>query len=231
MKKIMSCILAFLIVLSLPKSVFAEVDLLEKTADLSSAEKTILSILIGEAIQRKYNEDPGEYYTPILNEDLMDYSIEELEQIKAMLQSEPKRDDPLEGLDITPCSEKFANEKDLQFSLFKSVYEATGQLDWLVSPLVTRDGNPELSFDSKNQEIKYARFYLSYYGNVDKDEARGNVEEYTDRLAAVLSALYPNISADMVCFFWKIPVINKDSLYSASFFYHTEGGVLVSNDE
>ena len=144
---------------------------------------------------------------------------------------EEPRVDALDGLDIEPCVGSFANEKDLQFSLFKSVYEVTDQLDWLVTPLVTRDGNPELSFDPKKQEIKHARFYLTYYGNVDKDEAKGNVEEYTERLAAVLSVLYPNIDADMVCFFWKIPVISKDSLHSASFFYHTENGVLVRNDE
>lgn len=138
--------------------------------------------------------------------------------------------DVLDGLDLEPHPGSFANESDLQSSLFVSVREIADQLDWLVTPLVTREGNPELSFDSPRQDLKYARFYLVFYGNVGKEEAKTTVAEYTEKMAAVLSELYPNIDADMVCFFWKIPVINEDSLYSASFFYHTENGILVNND-
>lgn len=139
--------------------------------------------------------------------------------------------DVLDGLDLKPRSDRFANENDLQSSLFFSVREIAGQLDWLVTPLVTREGNPEISFDSSRQALQYAHFYLVFYGNVGEEEAKNTVAEYTERLAAALSVLYPNISSDMVCFFWKIPVINEDSLYSASFYYHTENGKLVNSDK
>jgi len=137
----------------------------------------------------------------------------------------------MDGLTLEPITGQFATESDLQFSLFKTVHEIAEQLGWLATPLVLRDTNPELSFDAAKQEVGYARFYLVYYANVGEDEAKQAVEEYTDRLAAVLSVLYPDIPADLVCFFWKIPAISEESLYSASFYYHTENGALVRNSK
>lgn len=115
-------------------------------------------------------------------------------------------------IDITVQDEKLVSEEAARFSLYMTVADAGHQFDY-----VTQVANPDLSFDSKTQELDYVYFYLDCFADCSIDEMKENVENYTDELIYALTNSYPSIEFNKMLFNWKIPIVDEDSLYSATY--------------
>lgn len=133
---------------------------------------------------------------------------------------------PPTAFDIDVYSEHFTTEMRVQFCLYETVQELSRSLDWYV----TQNNNPEVSFDSDKQELNYVRYYLDYYADCTASEAQEAVEEYTDTMIAAIQYAFPDIQANQLVFFWRIPAIDEDNLYAARFFCEKEDGSIVRSD-
>lgn len=117
-----------------------------------------------------------------------------------------------EHIDITVQDEDLISEEAAKFSLYMTVADAGHQFDY-----VTQVANPDLSFDPKTQELDYVYFYLDCFADCSIDEMKENVENYTDELIYALTNSYPSIEFNKMLFNWKIPIVDEDSLYSATY--------------
>lgn len=115
-------------------------------------------------------------------------------------------------IDIIIKDEDITSEGAAQFSLYMTVANAGHQFEY-----VTQVANPDLSFSTETQELDYAYFYLDCFEDCSIDEMQKNVEGYTDELIYVLTNSYPNIKFNTLVFNWKIPIVDEDSLYSATY--------------
>lgn len=135
-------------------------------------------------------------------------------------------DDKLQGLDLAPITGSFSSADKIQYSLFSGIQDLSRQAGWNV----TQNHNPEVSFDEKRQELSIVRFYLTYYGDCTKSEARTAVEEYSETILQYLLAVYPDVEIDTVNICWMIPAIDDQSLYAATFWCDYDGTDLVLGD-
>ncbi len=143
---------------------------------------------------------------------------------------EPKADGPGEiafpSFDIDVYEEDFPTEERIQFCLYETVQDLSRSLGWYV----TQNHNPEAFFDVNEQELSSVSYYLDYYADCTASEAQEAVEEYTDTIIEAIQYAFPNIKTDLIIVFWRIPAIDKDSLYAAQFFCENEGGSILRGD-
>lgn len=230
MKRIVALVLVLLI---LPVVAGAEIST-DKLDSLSEAERTILLFNVGTAIAKKETGEGGQKYSYHLDMDLMKLPLEELFWLYDYLNGEtdlpydgPQEDSALlrHGIEIEASEEQFTSDNRLVFCLFSTVSDVCRQLG-----LATQSNNPEISFDPQAQDMDFARFYVTYYGEGSKEDAREVVEDYTDVLIEALRAAYPSLQMETLVFCWKIPAIDPNSLYSAMFWCEKDGDVIVRGE-
>ena len=120
---------------------------------------------------------------------------------------------PAPSFDIDVRNERFSSDDRLAFCFFETTQQLSRSLGWYV----TQNHNPELSFDSGQQKLEDAHIYLDYYADCTADEARSVLEEYTDTLIQALQYAFPEIDIEMLYFCWRIPAVDEDSLYAATY--------------
>ena len=136
------------------------------------------------------------------------------------------RNDKIQGLDMATASEPFSSENEILSSLYSTIQNLSRKAGWNV----TQNHNPEISFDENRQELSFVRLYLTYYGDCTKAEARTAVEEYSETILQCLLAVYPDVEIDTVNICWKIPAIDDQSLYAATFWCDFDGTDLILGD-
>lgn len=97
MKKVVSFILSMIFLFSVPCAASADIPQ-DRIEGLSDAQKAIIGISIDIAIARKEQSEESKQYSYDLGIDLMDLTLEELKQLKALLRGEPESDTLLEGI-------------------------------------------------------------------------------------------------------------------------------------
>lgn len=227
MKKLISLLLAVLLLFG---SALAEIST-ETLDGLTEADRTILLFNVNTAIARKENGDDSEKYSYHLNLDLMDLPLEELYWLFDYLHGEtdeaytgPQEETPLtrHGITVTPSAEVFKDDTRLTFCLYSTIAETCRALE-----NVTQVNNPEIVFDADSQTLSNLRLYMNCYAEGSNDFLRPVVEDYTDTLIAALLETYPGLTFSAIMVNWKIPAINADSLYSASYWCEPENGVML----
>lgn len=227
MKKIIALVI---VLLMLPIEAGAEIST-EMLDSLSEAEKTILLINVGTAIAKKETGEDGQKYSYHLDMDLMELTLEELSWLCEYLNGEtnlpyesPQEDSALtrHGIEIDASDEQFKKSDRLAFCLYMTVADVCDKLGFAV-----QTHNPEVNFEPKDQHLTQAYFYINYFAEGHKDDLCAAVEEYTDVLLEAISTAYPSITIDTMVFCWQIPVIDKDSLYSAMFWCENDGNTIL----
>ena len=127
----------------------------------------------------------------------------------------------LPDVEITKHTERFPTDVKLSFNIYSTIQSAGRTLGYF-----TQDLNPELSFDASSQTVSYLYIYLTYIADCDENSARKPLEQYTDKLLEILTASYPTIDFEFISFFWSIPAIDEENLYSATFYCEKEDGKL-----
>ena len=138
----------------------------------------------------------------------------------------PKYNYPLESIGLEPANEHFSSESRIQFCLFDTVQDASRALHWNVA----QSTNPELSFDPSKQSLDYARFYLTYYAQCTKEDARTTLEDYTSTLIEIICTTFQDVQIDHLDFCWKVPAVDETSLYAATFWGENKDGLPVCGD-
>ena len=90
--------------------------------------------------------------------------------------------------------------------------------------------NPEYSLDVDTQTLEHVHVYLSCFADADKDELQSIIENNTDQILSALQYSFPNVQIDIVSVNWKIPVIDEESLYSASYWCECKDGIVERGD-
>lgn len=182
--------------------------------EMNGAAALVLNVNLNLALQYKKDGKDGKAFAfPASADriDLMDYSAERLDGIKAYLHDNAG----FSGNDFTVdvITGRVKDEKRLQFLLFESTQEILRECGWSV----TQTHNPEISYDASTGKVSIARFYLDYYAKCDKKAARAAVEEYTEALIGLLFTAFPDLKFEIIHICWQIPAVNKESLYAATF--------------
>lgn len=129
--------------------------------------------------------------------------------------------------DIEVYENKFPHPEWLVSSLYDSVKELVESLNWDVK----QNNDPEIDFDTEKQTLKNAHIYLDYYADCTKEGAKEAVEEYSDTLVDAIQYAFPNIQIDKLSLYWRIPSIDKNSLYGAMMFYENKNGTIARDNE
>lgn len=127
--------------------------------------------------------------------------------------------------DLPVYSDAFSSEEGIGFPLFECVQKVCHSQDFSAQIL-----NPEYSLDVDLQKLDYVRVYLSCYADATKEELQSIIENNTDQILSALQYSFPNILFDVVSINWKIPVIDEDSLYSASYWCEFNDGSVERGD-
>ena len=134
-----------------------------------------------------------------------------------------------EGADLPDTlpvySDSFSSEKDIGYPLFECVQEMCRNMDFAAQIL-----NPEYSLDVDAQALEHVHVYLSCFADADKDELQSIIENNTDQILSALQYSFPNVQIDIVSVNWKIPVIDEESLYSASYWCECKDGIVERGD-
>ena len=218
MKKVITILIAICIMVSVLAGTpaYADFELSPNAMDeMNYATALVLNVNLNLAVSCKEDGIAGKAYAfPASSDpiDLMEFSIDRLEGIKAYLLE--YTDFEGEDFELSVVPGRPADAKQLEFPMYKAVQDITRSAGWLV----TQTHNPEISYDASTGKLTMARFYLNYYANCDKESARGAVEDYTEALIGLLFTAFPDLTIEKLCFCWQIPAIDKDSLYAAMFF-------------
>lgn len=228
MKKLLAVLLALLL---LAGSALAEIPY-SRLEGLTEADRTILTFNVNLAIKAKENGETKGKYSYHLNMDLLDLSLDELLWLFDYLHG--NADLPLDaeesilsryGIQITVSDEVFTKENRLVFCLFSTLNQTGRALGY-----VTQVNNPEIVLEPDAQRVTSARFYMDCYADGTKNDLRPMVEDYTDALIAVLTETYPGLTFDSMMFCWKIPAVDPDSLYTATFWCENDGNGIARGD-
>ena len=228
MKKLLSVLLALLL---LAGSALAEIPY-NRLEGLTEADRTILTFNVNLAIEAKENGDTKEKYSYHLNMDLMDLSLDELLWLFDYLHG--NADLPLDreesilsryGITVTVSDEVFRKDDRLAFCLFSTINQAGRAMEY-----VTQVNNPEIVLEPDTQRVTSARFYMDCFADGIKDDLRPMIEDYTDALIAVITETYPGLTFDSMMFCWKIPAVDPDSLYTATFWCENGGDGIARGD-
>lgn len=134
-----------------------------------------------------------------------------------------------EGVDLPDTlpvySDSFSSEKEIGYPLFECVQEMCHNMDFAAQIL-----NPEYSLDVGAQTLEHVHVYLSCFADADKEELQSIIESNTDQILSALQYSFPNIQIDIVSVNWKIPVIDEESLYSASYWCENKDGSIERGD-
>ena len=140
-------------------------------------------------------------------------------------ETETETEDQSEHIDFEIHDETFSSELSLSFAVYEAFQQAGRELGY-----VTQHHNPELKFDPDTQTVDSIHFYLDYYGQCTKEEAVKILEAYTDELIYVINNAFPNVDFEFVGINWKIPAVDEESYYAATYYCNKEDGRIVRGD-
>ena len=124
--------------------------------------------------------------------------------------------------DITDTESEFIeSEGRMSFLLYKTVQDMDSMA------YTTQNHNPEISFDPSTQTLGFARFYITYFADCGKEEARSALESYTDCIIETLETEYPDVVMRSLMFCWKVPAVDEESLYAAVYWCEEQDGKLI----
>ena len=158
-----------------------------------------------------------------LDLDLSDLSAEELQQIKESLNSK----DPAGGIEkfIEALSldvyDKPLAENDITYLVYETICDLSDGLEYTV-----QNHNPEIEFNQDTQTVHISRLYLTYFGECTKDSAKERLEDYSEKILAGMRYAFPNTNMEVVYICWKVPSVNEDSLYAATYWCENEDGTI-----
>ena len=155
-------------------------------------------------------------------------TIERIVNASKGIENEPETDDeedPVKHIDFEVHEESFSTDLALSFAVYDIFQQAGEELGNFTQIL-----NPELSFDVKTQTVDSIRFYLNYYGNCTKKEAVEILESDTDELVYIINNAFPNVDFEFVNINWKIPAIDEESYYAATYYCYKENDEVVRGD-
>lgn len=169
----------------------------------------------------------------IMRFDLQDAGLsdEQLQEIYDYLKNGYTEKETDDGKDVElpetlpVYSDHFSSEKTIGYPLFECVQEMCRSMDYVAQIL-----NPEYSFNADTQTLDYVRVYLSCFADADKEELQSIIENNTDQILSALQYSFPNVQIDIVSVNWKIPVIDEESLYSASYWCECKDGIIERGD-
>lgn len=154
-----------------------------------------------------------------------DYTIDDDETTIETEEESGIEEDSGSHLNMEIHTDHFSSEEDLVFSLFMTFQEAGRNLGY-----ITQDNNPELNFNASTQTVENCYFYMDCYADFTKEEAVQSIEGYTDELIYILNNSYPELDFEFVAIFWKIPSIDEQSKYAASYYCEEKNGKLSRGD-
>lgn len=227
MKRLIALFLAVVLCLSIGITAFAEVpSKLEpvNVVNLNYPERTVLRALLSLA---KNQVDSGLGWPmrwPVGSNDainLTELTSSEIDSVRESATREGEKDFVLEAY-----PEKFTSADRISFCSFMTVQDIARTLEWTA----TQHHNPEIMFNADKKEVSAIHLYLNYYGRCTKEEARWILEEWTDIIISILPATMPTINIEAINVNWKIPAINKDSYYAATYFCREKDGAIIRGD-
>lgn len=140
-------------------------------------------------------------------------------------ETETETEDQSDHIDFEIHDETFSSELSLSFAVYEAFQQAGRELGY-----VTQHHNPELKFDPDTQTVDSIHFYLDYYGQCTKEEAVEILEPYTDELIYVINNAFPSVDFEFVGINWKIPAVDEESYYAATYCCNKEDDKIVRGD-
>lgn len=89
---------------------------------------------------------------------------------------------------------------------------------------------PDVKIDKNSNSISSVVAYITYFAVNEEESAHNDLQNYSEKIIAVIQNIVPNIAINNVCLRWNASEINKKFSFTDEFKYKNENGVLVNTD-
>ena len=89
---------------------------------------------------------------------------------------------------------------------------------------------PDVKIDKNTNSISSVVAYITYFAVDEEESARIDLQNYSEKIIAVIQCVIPDIEIKNVCLCWNVTEINHKFSFTEESQYKNENGILISSD-